>query len=229
MGDFFGKEYRSNMEMDLANQEQLISRVVEKVMEQLTYYDRFKIPIGVSNRHVHVSREDLDILYGKGYELTKKSDLGQPGQFAAEETVTVRGPKGEFKGVRILGPIRPESQVEISLADGFKLGVRAPITESGHLDGTPGLTLIGPKGTVEMPQGTIVALRHIHMTPADAERMGVKDKDIVDVETFGEREGVLGNVLVRVSDKFALEMHVDMDEANACSLKNKDYVVIAKR
>ncbi len=118
--------------------------------------------------------------------------------------------------------------MEISLTDGFQLGVKAPIKESGHLDDTPGVTLIGPKGTVEMPRGTIVALRHIHMTPEQAASMGLKDKDVVEVETFGERAGVLGNVLVRVSDKFALEMHVDIDEANACSLRNKDYVVIKK-
>ncbi len=210
------------------NQEELIQEIVKNVMAQLNQYNELKIPIGVSNRHVHLSRKDLDQLFGEGYELTKKSDLAQPGQYAANETVVVRGPKGEFSKVRILGPVRAESQVEISLTDGFQLGVKAPIKESGHLDDTPGVTLIGPKGTVEMPRGTIVALRHIHMTPEQAASMGLKDKDVVEVETFGERAGVLGNVLVRVSDKFALEMHVDIDEANACSLRNKDYVVIKK-
>ncbi len=216
------------MEAEAMSQEQLIKKIVENVMEQLQDYDELKIPIGVSNRHVHVSRQDLDILYGKGYELTKKADLGQPGQFAANETVTVRGPKGEFQKVRILGPVRPQSQVEISLTDGFQLGVKAPVKESGQLDGTPGVTLVGPNGMVEMPRGTIVALRHIHMTPEQAQKIGLKDKDIVEVETYGERAGVLGNVLVRVSDKFALEMHVDIDEANACMLKNKDYVKIKR-
>ena len=216
------------MEQTAMDQEELIQKIVENVMCQLREFESMKIPIGVSNRHVHVSREDLDVLFGKGYELTKKADLGQPGQFAANETVTVRGPKGEFKKVRILGPVRSQSQVEISLTDGFTLGVKAPIKESGELEGTPGVTLIGPNGSVDMPRGTIVALRHIHMTPEQAQRMGVKDKDIVEVETFGEREGVLGNVLVRVSDKFALEMHVDIDEANACCLKNKDYVIIRR-
>ena len=216
------------METNQMNQEQFIQKIVKNVMVQLQDFDDFKIPIGVSNRHVHVSREDLDTLFGKGYELTKKADLGQPGQYACNETVTVRGPKGEFKNVRILGPIRKESQVEISLTDSFQLGVKAPVKESGQLDGTPGVTLIGPNGSVEMPRGTIVALRHIHMTPEQAAKMGLKDKEVVEVETFGERAGVLGNVLVRVSDKFALEMHVDIDEANACSLKNKDYVVIRR-
>lgn len=208
--------------------EQVIRDIVKNVMQQINYYDVLKIPIGVSNRHVHLCKKDLETLFGQGYELTKKSDLAQPGQYAANETVAVRGPKGEFKKVRVLGPLREESQVEISLTDGFQIGVKAPIKESGHLENTPGVTLIGPKGCVEMPRGTIVALRHIHMNPQTAEKLGVHDKDIVEVETFGERAGVLGNVLIRVSDKFSLEMHVDIDEANACLLKNKDYVVIKK-
>ncbi len=216
------------MNGQLENNEELIKQIVGSVMEQLKDYNQLKIPIGVSNRHVHLCRRDMDALFGVGSELTKKADLAQPGQFAANETVTVRGPKGEFKKVRVLGPLRDESQVEISLTDGFSIGVKAPIKESGHLDNTPGVTLIGPKGSVDLAQGTIVALRHIHMDPETAQKLGVADKDIVEVETFGERAGVLGNVLVRVSDKYALEMHVDIDEANACSLRNKDYVVIKK-
>ena len=175
-----------------------------------------------------MTQEDLNILYGQGYALTKKGELKQPGQFAANETVTVRGPKGEFKNVRILGPVRPKSQVEISKTDSFRLGVKPPVRESGDLTGTPGVELVGPKGTVKLAEGAIVALRHIHMTPAQAQAMGVKDKDIVDVETFGDRHGVFGDVLVRVSDKFALEMHVDIDEANACALKNGDYVILKR-
>ncbi len=216
------------MNLNDGNNEELIQSIVQSVMDQLKNYDQLKIPIGVSNRHVHLSRKDMDALFGEGSELTKKADLAQPGQFAANETVTVRGPKGEFKKVRVLGPLRSESQVEISLTDGFSIGVKAPIKESGKLDNTPGVTLIGPKGSVELPKGTIVALRHIHMDPTTAEKLGLHDKDVVEVETFGERAGVLGNVLVRVSDKYALEMHVDIDEANACSLRNKDYVVIKK-
>ena len=216
------------MSLNQGNNDELIHSIVQSVMKQLNEFDQLKIPIGVSNRHVHLSRKDMDMLFGEGSELTKKSDLGQPGQFAANETVTVRGPKGEFKKVRVLGPLRAESQVEISLTDGFAIGVKAPIKESGKLDNTPGVTLVGPKGSVDLPKGTIVALRHIHMDPATAEKLGLHDKDVVEVETFGERSGVLGNVLVRVSDKYALEMHVDIDEANACSLRNKDYVVIKK-
>lgn len=208
--------------------ERLLKLVTEKVIEKIKEYNTYKIPIGVSNRHVHVTKEDLEILYGEGYELTRKGELKQPGQFAANETVTIRGPKGEFKNVRILGPVRGKSQVEISKTDGFRLGIRPPVRESGDLTGTPGIELAGPKGTVTLGEGAIVALRHIHMTPAQAQAMGLKDKDIVEVETFGERRGVFGDVLVRVSDQFSLEMHVDIDEANACALKNDDYVILRR-
>lgn len=208
--------------------EAIVRQVTSLVLEKIKEYEKGRIQIGVSNRHVHVTKEDLETLFGAGYELTKKGDLKQPGQFAANETVTIRGPKGQFEKVRILGPVRKQSQVEISKTDSFRLGVRPQIRESGDLDGTPGLELVGPAGTVALNQGAIIALRHIHMTPAQASAMGVKDKDIVEVETFGERRGILGDVLVRVSDQFALEMHVDVDEANACSLKNNDYVVIRR-
>ena len=210
------------------DKEELIKLVTKRVIEKIKDYDAYKVPIGVSNRHVHVSRQDLDILYGKDYELTKKGDLKQPGQFACNETVTIRGPKGEFERVRILGPVRKQSQVEVSKTDSFRLGIRPLIKESGDLEGTPGLDLIGPKGTVSLSSGAIVALRHIHMTPAQADAWGLKDKDMVEVETFGERRGVFGDVLVRVSDQFSLEMHVDVDEANAFSLSNGDHVIIRK-
>jgi putative phosphotransacetylase len=208
--------------------EKFVKLITQMVVDKMKDIESYKIPIGVSNRHIHVSQKDLDKLFGEGYNLTKKGDLKQPGQFAANETVTIRGPKGEFENVRILGPVREESQVEISMTDSFRLGVRPPIKESGQLENTPGLEIIGPKGTVEIPQGTIIALRHIHMTPEQAFKIGVKDKDVVEVESFGERQGVLGNVLIRVSDKYSLEMHVDVDEANACSLKNNDFVILRK-
>lgn len=208
--------------------EKFVKLITQIVVDKMKDIESYKIPIGVSNRHIHVSQKDLDKLFGEGYNLIKKGDLKQPGQFAANETVTIRGPKGEFENVRILGPVREESQVEISMTDSFRLGVRPPIKESGQLENTPGLEIIGPKGTVEIPQGTIIALRHIHMTPEQAFKIGVKDKDVVEVETFGERQGVLGNVLIRVSDKYSLEMHVDVDEANACSLKNNDFVILHK-
>lgn len=208
--------------------EQAVNIITKLVMDKLDKINKNKIPVGVSNRHVHLSKEDLEELFGKGYELTVKSMLKQPGQFAANETVTIKGPKGEFEKVRILGPVRNVSQVEISLTDTFRLGVKAPIKESGHLDNTPGLEIIGPNGIIKISCGTIVALRHIHMTPDCAEEMGVKDKEIVEVETIGERRGVLGNVLIRVSEKSAFEMHIDVDEANACALKNNDFVILRK-
>lgn len=206
--------------------QEMATILTEKILESVQYYENFRIPIGVSNRHVHVSRADLDRLYGKDYALTHKSELGQPGQFAANETVTLQGPKGTFEHVRILGPVRSQSQVEISKTDSFRLGVKAPITLSGHLQGTPGITLIGPRGTVDLPCGVIIAKRHIHMTPAQAAARHLKDGQIVDVETFGERRGILGDVIIRVSDTAGLEMHIDVDEANACSLSNHDYVMI---
>lgn len=206
--------------------QEMATILTEKILESVQLYENFRIPIGVSNRHVHVSRADLDRLYGKDYALTHKSELGQPGQFAANETVTLQGPKGTFEHVRILGPVRSQSQVEISKTDSFRLGVKAPITLSGHLQGTPGITLIGPRGTVDLPCGVIIAKRHIHMTPAQAAARHLKDGQIVDVETFGERRGILGDVIIRVSDTAGLEMHIDVDEANACSLSNHDYVMI---
>lgn len=206
--------------------QEMATILTEKILESVQHYENFRIPIGVSNRHVHVSRADLDRLYGKDYALTHKSELGQPGQFTANETVTLQGPKGTFEHVRILGPVRSQSQVEISKTDSFRLGVKAPIALSGHLQGTPGITLIGPRGTVDLPCGVIIAKRHIHMTPAQAAARHLKDGQIVDVETFGERRGILGDVIIRVSDTAGLEMHIDVDEANACSLSNHDYVMI---
>lgn len=207
--------------------DELVRLVTKMVVEQLANKD-VQIPVGVSNRHVHLDRKDMDILFGKGSELTKIKDLGQPGQYAAEEVVVIKGPKGQIGKVRVLGPLRPESQIEISLTDSFVLGVKPPVRESGKLDGTPGIELIGPCGSVVKDNGVIAALRHIHMTPEIANVLGVKDKDIVNVEIGGERGALLRNVLLRVSDKYALEMHVDVDEANALGLKNNDHVRIVK-
>lgn len=196
-----------------------ITRLVVEVLKKHELLEH-STPVGVSNRHVHLNREDMDILFGKGSELTVKKMLGQPGQYAAEECVLVRGPKGEFKRVRVLGPLRSKTQIEISITDSFTLGVKAPVRESGQLDGTPGIELVGPCGTVKKSNGVIVALRHIHMTPKDAEKFGVKDGQMVRTVFGGPRGAVLNNVLIRVSDKFALEMHIDVDEANAVGTKN---------
>lgn len=175
-----------------------------------------KFIVETSARHVHVTKEHLDILFGEGYELTKKKDLSQPGQFACNERVAVIGAKGQFPAVSILGPVRTATQVEISASDARTLGVAAPVRESGDIAGSAPCRLVGPKGEVEINEGVIVAKRHIHMTPADAEKFGVKDKDVVSVKIDSpERSLVFGDVVVRVSEKFALAMHIDTDESNA--------------
>lgn len=185
-----------------------------------------EVPVGVSGRHVHLTREHLQTLFGPGYELTKIKDLVQPGQFAAKETVTVVGPRGVLESVRVLGPLRSYSQVEISRTDSFKLGVNPPIRESGDHEGSPGCVLVGPAGVVSLKEGVIIALRHIHMHTSDAKRYGLKDKDLVTVQVGGERGLVFTNVLVRVNPNFRLEFHVDTDEANACLLNNSDMVQV---
>lgn len=171
--------------------------------------------VETSARHVHLSQADLETLFGEGYTLTNKKDLSQPGQFACAEKVTVVGPKGETK-MSILGPTRNETQVEVSLTDARSLGIKAEIRESGDTEGTVGCKLIGPAGEVELTHGVIAAKRHIHMTPADAKELGVQDKDIVNVkvETDG-RSLIFGDVVCRVSDSYALAMHIDTDESNA--------------
>ena len=164
-----------------------------------------KLPIALSNRHVHLSQADIEALFGAGHELTHFKPLSQPGQYACEEKVDLVGPKGTIKGVRVLGPARPSTQVEISLADGFALGIKAPIKESGDIAGTPGVKLVGPAGE-------------------DAARFGVTDKQIVKVRTFGPRAVVFENVLVRANANFALEMHVDVEEGNAAGVRNGEEV-----
>lgn len=177
-----------------------------------------KFIVETSARHIHVTQEHLEILFGKGYELTKKKDLSQPGQFACEERVTIVGPKKELAGVSILGPVRPATQVELSATDARSIGIAAPVRESGDTAGSGACKVIGPCGEIEISEGVIVAKRHIHLTPADAEELGVKDKDVVWVklDTDG-RKAILGDVVVRVSEKFSRAMHIDTDESNAVS------------
>lgn len=172
--------------------------------------------VETSARHVHVTQEHLEILFGKGAALTKKKDLSQPGQFACEERVTIVGPKKELKGVSILGPVRKATQVELSATDARSIGIAAPIRESGDVEGSGACKIIGPEGEVEISEGVIVAKRHIHLTPADAEELGVKDKQVVcvKIDTL-ERKAILGDVVCRVSENFARAMHIDTDESNA--------------
>ncbi len=183
-----------------------------------------QIPVGVSNRHIHLKKEHVEQLFGEGYELKVFKELSQPGEFAAEETVTIRTQKSEIQHVRILGPIRSLTQVEISKTDSFALGVKAPIRSSGNIEGTPGITIIGPKGEINVENGVIVAERHIHMTTDDAASFGVRDGQYVSVKIPGERGLIFNQVLIRVKDTYALDMHIDTDEANAAGLKSGDTV-----
>jgi acetate kinase len=177
------------------------------------------IPIAISARHIHLTQEAVEQLFGQGYKLTKKSDLSQPGQFAANETVTILGPKNAIERVRILGPCRDLNQLEISRTDEFFIGIDAPVRASGKVENSPGIKLIGPKGEIMLKEGVICAWRHIHMTPEDAAIFEVEDGDIVEVDVKnGDRPLTFGNVLIRVSPKFKLEMHIDTDEANAAEL-----------
>ena len=176
-----------------------------------------KVLLETSARHIHLSQEHVDILFGAGHQLTHKKDLSQPGQFACEERVTVVGPKRELKNVSILGPVRKESQVELSATDARSIGLNAPVRESGVLEGSAPCKLVGPAGEVDLEYGVIVAKRHIHITPEDAQAFGVSDKEIVKVKADSEgRSLIFDDVVVRVSASYATAMHIDTDEANAC-------------
>lgn len=185
-----------------------------------------EVPIGVSARHIHLSQEHVELLFGEGYALTEMKPLSQPGQYAANETVAVIGPKGNFAKVRILGPVRKQTQLEVSRTDAFALGVHPPVRESGNTKGSAGIKLQGPAGEVTIEEGVIVAARHIHFHTSDAERFGIADKQSLRVRFAGERGVVFENVVARVSEQFALDMHIDTDEANAAGVKNGDMAEI---
>lgn len=185
-----------------------------------------EVPIGLSNRHIHLSQEDIETLFGSGYELTKAKDLAQPDQYASNEKVDAKGPRGTIEGIRVLGPLREKTQVEVSLGDARTLGVDTVLRDSGDLEETPGVKLIGPKGEVELEEGVIIAARHIHMSEEDGEKFGIKDSDKVRVKVSGPRGLIFENVLARVSPNFNLEMHVDIEEGNAAGVKNGDLVEI---
>lgn len=187
-----------------------------------------EIPVGVSNRHIHLSQVDLNTLFGEGYQLTKMKDLSQPGQYACKETVTICGPKGSIEKVRILGPVRSKTQIEILTGDGFKLGSKSHARLSGDLTGTPGITIIGPRGSVQTVDGLIVAQRHIHMTPQEAVHFGVHDGQVVSINVEGSRGGIYSNVAIRANGASALECHIDTEEANAMSLGETSKITIIK-
>lgn len=184
------------------------------------------VPVGVSARHIHLSPEHIEQLFGQGYELKSLKPLSQPGQFAAEETVAVHGPKGRFDTVRILGPARGATQLEVSRTDAFALGIRPPVRLSGHTAGTPGIRIVGPAGEVAIEEGVIIAARHVHLHTTDAERLGIADQQKLSIRVNGERGLVFHEVVARVHEQFALDFHIDTDEANAAGAQNGDMAEI---
>ena len=212
--------------------EQEIKALVDKVIGQVKsgVGGEGEIPVGISNRHIHLSREHVEALFGKGYELQKLKDLSQPGQFACKEQLTIVGPSMRaIEGVRVLGPERRASQVEISRTDSFVLKVKPPVRESGDITGSAPVTIIGPKGVVTLKEGCIIANRHIHMSEEEGARFGVKDGEYVDVELAGERRSLFYDVQIRVHKNFRLEMHIDTDDANAAGVGNGFKAKLLKR
>ena len=216
----------------MAYDEKLVAEIVNRVMAQCSNGSTSTndtVPVGVSNRHIHLSKEDLETLFGAGYQLTPIKDLSQPGQFACKEQLTIIGPSlRPIEGVRVLGPVRKESQVEISRTDSFTLKVKPPVRESGDIKGSAPITIIGPKGTVTLKEGCIIANRHIHMSDEEGKIFGLNDGDYVTVEIDGERRTTFYDVQVRVNKAFRLEMHIDTDDANAAGIGNGFKVRIVK-
>ena len=217
------------MEIKSADIAALVKRVLNEMGNGVQNTDDGDVPVGVSNRHIHLTKEHLEILFGAGYELTHLKDLSQPGQYACKELLTIVGPSlRPIENVRVLGPLRSCSQVEISMTDSYQLKVKPPVRESGSLAGSAPITIIGPKGVVTLKEGCIIANRHIHMHTSDAARFGVKDGDYVTVDVNGKKRTRWYDVQIRVSDKFALEMHVDTDDANAAGIGNGSKVKLIK-
>ena len=218
------------MEMNSTAIADLVKKVIAEMNgESSTATSGSDVPVGVSNRHIHLCHEDVQTLFGQGYTLTPLKDLSQPGQYACKETLTIIGPSlRPIEGVRVLGPERSRSQVEISCTDSYTLKVKPPVRESGKLDGSAPITIVGPKGVVTLKEGCIIANRHIHMSPADGERFGLRDGDTVTVDAQGTRRTRFYDVQVRVHKDFRLEMHIDTDDANAVGLGNGSVVKVVK-
>lgn len=207
---------------------ELVEKIVREVVSKQGV-SADSVPIGISNRHIHLSTADVETLFGKGYTLTKLKDLSQPGQYACKETLTIVGPSMRpIEGVRVLGPERKKTQVEISRTDSFQLKLKPPVRESGKTENSAPITIIGPKGVISLDEGCIIANRHIHMSEQEGERFGVKDCDYVTVELSGERRTRFYDVQIRVHKDFRLEMHIDTDDANAAGVKNGDLATIVK-
>ena len=214
------------MEYDASLVAEIVKQVVNQYGGDIT---EDTVPVGVSNRHIHLSKEDLETLFGKGYELTPIKDLSQPGQFACKEQLTIIGPSlRSIEGVRVLGPVRSRSQVEISRTDSFTLKVKPPVRESGDINDSAPITIVGPKGIVSLKEGCIIANRHIHMSLDEGKAFGLNDGDSVTVEVNGERRTTFYDVQVRVHKDFRLEMHIDTDDANAAGIGNGAKVKIVR-
>lgn len=214
--------------METKNIELITKMVIEAINKSEDKGNGFVVPIGVSARHIHLTQEHVEALFGPGYHLTKKKEL-MGGQFASNETVTIVGLKlRAIENVRILGPVRKASQVEISATDAIKLGIKAPIRESGNIAGSAPIAIVGPKGALYLTEGCIIAMRHIHMSPKDAQAAGVSDGQIVSVKADNERGTIFNHVKIRVDESFTLEMHIDTDEANASKIASGDTVTIIK-
>ena len=181
-----------------------------------------KVSVGVSNRHVHLTKEHLEILFGSGYELEKKNDLTQPGQYASTALVTIKTEKAEISNVRVLGPVRPYTQVEISKTDAYKLGLNPPVRNSGDIKGSEAITIVGPNGSIDINEGCIIAARHIHILPEQLKFYGLEGKEKVNVKLNGEKGGIITNVYLKVSEEYFFELHLDTDDANAHLIKNGD-------
>jgi len=208
------------------NVEEITKMVLQAIESTNTKKPEFKVPVGISARHIHLTQEHVEQLFGKGYQLTKKKEL-MGGQFASNEQCTIVGLKlRAIENVRILGPVRKESQVEISATDARALGVKAPTRQSGDIKGSAPIALVGPKGAIYLEEGCIVAARHIHLCPEDAKAAGVKDNDFVTVRMGNERGALLDNVKIRVHESFTTEMHIDTDEANACQVRQDELAAI---
>ncbi|SFA99059.1 ethanolamine utilization phosphate acetyltransferase EutD [Clostridium frigidicarnis] len=191
----------------------IVKEVIDRVKKEIF------IEVEASGRHIHLCEKDINILFGQGYNLTKSKELSQPGQYACNERVTLIGPKGTIKNVVVLGPSRPHTQVELSLTDALSLGAKIPVRESGNIDNTPGITISTEKSSITLDKGVIVAKRHIHITPEDAAKFKVRDKEEVKVEVLGTRPLIFEDTVIRVSKNFRTYMHIDYDEANACGYK----------
>lgn len=217
---------KAGSDMENNNVELIARLVMEAIDKKESTSNGFMVPIGVSARHIHLTQEHVEVLFGEGYQLTKRKEL-MGGQFAANEQVTIVGRKlRAIENVRVLGPVRSKSQVEISATDAIKLGVRAPIRLSGDIEGSAPIAVVGPKGVIYLDEGCIIAKRHIHMAPKDAIAAGVRNGDIVSVKADNERGTVFNHVQIRVDESFTLEMHIDTDEANAAKISTGETVTI---